>query len=110
MYRTLYGQPPEIVDEQRGKPRPPIDVAFIGESVVEAMDGRWLGKKVVRAISRNGEGEDRKRRPDIGKVISDLMIRKFGRALPQAQVVFSTSIRRFSRGYSTRNMVALSRA
>ena len=60
MYRTLYGQPPETVDEQRGKPRPEIDVAFIGESIVEAMDGRWLGKKIVRAVSRNSEGEDHK--------------------------------------------------
>ena len=74
MYRTLYGQPPETVDEQRGKPRPEIDVAFIGESIVEAMDGRWLGKKIVRAVSRNSEGEDHKR-PDIGKVISDLIDR-----------------------------------
>lgn len=77
MYRTLYGEPPGIVDEQRGKPRPPIDVAFIGESVVEAMDGRWLGKKVVRAISRNSEGEDHKR-PDIGKVFEKLFNKENG--------------------------------
>lgn len=106
MYRTLYGEPPGIVDEQRGKPRPPIDVAFIGESVVEAMDGRWLGKKVVRAISRNSEGEDHKR-PDIGKVI-DLMVRKFGR--PEHAASSRRFLHRFSRSYSTRKMVALSRA
>ena len=27
--------------------RPPLDVAFLGESVVEAMDGRWLGKHII---------------------------------------------------------------
>jgi len=106
MYRTLYGQPPETVDEQRGKPRPEIDVAFIGESIVEAMDGRWLGKKIVRAVSRNSEGEDHKR-PDIGKVI-DMMIRKIGR--PEHAASSRRFLLRFSRSYSTRKKVALSRA
>merc|ERR1719221_746152 len=66
-YRTLFGQDPTIIDENRGKARPSIDVAFVGESVVEAMDGRWLGKKISRSRV-DGDG----RKPDIGKVFEKL--------------------------------------
>jgi hypothetical protein len=66
MYRAPYGSVPTKVDVVTGKPRPPIDVAFLGESVVEAMDGRWLGKKIVRPTG-DKDGQDGKR-PDIGKV------------------------------------------
>ena len=47
LYRALYGDMPSMIDEEGGKPRAKIDVAFLGESVVEAMDGRWLGKHIV---------------------------------------------------------------
>lgn len=66
MYRAIYGSEPTKIDVATGKPRPPIDVAFLGESVVEAMDGRWLGKQIVRATGGN-EGQEGKK-PDIGKV------------------------------------------
>ncbi|KAL3822593.1 hypothetical protein ACHAXA_006378 [Cyclostephanos tholiformis] len=66
MYRAPYGSGPTKIDVATGKPRPPIDVAFLGESVVEAMDGRWLGKKIVRATG-DKEGQEGKK-PDIGKV------------------------------------------
>lgn len=46
-YRAVYGMEPAAVDKELGRPRARLDVAFLGESVVEAMDGRWLGKKVV---------------------------------------------------------------
>lgn len=75
LYRSVYGSEPTAIDEELGKPRPPIDVAFLGESVVEAMDGRWLGKRVVRAINRgpNGkEGQDAAKKPDIGKIFERL--------------------------------------
>ena len=66
MYRATYGSAPTKIDVATGKPRPPIDVAFLGESVVEAMDGRWLGKMIVRATGEK-EGQEGKK-PDIGKV------------------------------------------
>ena len=66
LYRAIYGSAPTKIDVATGKPRPPIDVAFLGESVVEAMDGRWLGKKIVRATGEK-EGQEGKK-PDIGKV------------------------------------------
>lgn len=47
LYRALYGDMPSMIDEEGGKPRAKIDVAFLGESVVEAMDGRWLGKHII---------------------------------------------------------------
>ena len=40
------------MDEVLGRARDPIDVAFLGESVVEAMDGRWLGKHVIGKYNR----------------------------------------------------------
>ena len=77
LYRSVYGEDPTMIDEATGKPRHPIDVAFLGESVVEAMDGRWLGKRVVRMINKRGEGEQEgnKNKPDIGKVF-ERMFRK----------------------------------
>lgn len=53
MYRATYGESPTMIDVDTDRPRPPLDVAFLGESVVEAMDGRWLGKHI---IGKNGEG------------------------------------------------------
>mmetsp|Transcript_32825 Transcript_32825/g.67169 ORF Transcript_32825/g.67169 Transcript_32825/m.67169 type:complete len:702 (+) Transcript_32825:152-2257(+) len=47
LYRALFGESPQLIDEELGKARPKIDVAFLGESVVEAMDGRWLGKHII---------------------------------------------------------------
>ena len=76
MYKAVYGENPSAIDESTGKSRPPIDVAFLGESVVEAMDGRWLGKRVVRAINKGNEGTGTKGgKPDIGKVF-ERMFRK----------------------------------
>jgi len=75
-YKSLFGQNPTMIDEERGTARPPIDVAFVGESVVEAMDGRWLGKNIVTS-TKNGEGQDR-RKPDIGKVFEKLFNKKKG--------------------------------
>jgi len=78
LYRALYGSEPKIVDTALGKPRPAIDVAFVGESVVEAMDGRWLGKKVIKAINSNKnngggeEGPEEKGKPDLGKTFERL--------------------------------------
>jgi hypothetical protein len=66
LYRAILGSAPTEIEFATGKPRPPIDVAFLGESVVEAMDGRWLGKKIVRATGEK-EGQEGKK-PDIGKV------------------------------------------
>ena len=43
-----------MVDVELGRPRANLDVAFLGESVVEAMDGRWLGKKVVSIAGSPG--------------------------------------------------------
>jgi len=75
MYKAVYGENPSAIDESTGKSRPPIDVAFLGESVVEAMDGRWLGKRVVRAINKGNEGTGANGKPDIGKVF-ERMFRK----------------------------------
>jgi lysophospholipase L1-like esterase len=47
LYRALFGESPSMIEEETGKPRAKIDVAFLGESVVEAMDGRWLGKHII---------------------------------------------------------------
>ena len=76
LYRAVYGEKPSLIDEATGKPRPPIDVAFVGESVVEAMDGRWLGKRVAQAVKGKTvkEGPERNK-PDIGKVF-DRLFRK----------------------------------
>ena len=49
LYRAILGSAPTKIEFATGKPRPPIDVAFLGESVVEAMGGQWLGKTIVRA-------------------------------------------------------------
>jgi hypothetical protein len=79
LYRALYGSEPTKIDVSTGKPRPAIDVAFVGESVVEAMDGRWLGKKVVKAINskkdNEKEGPEEKQKPDLGKTF-DRLFRK----------------------------------
>ena len=81
LYRAVYGENPTMIDADTGKARPPIDVAFLGESVVEAMDGRWLGKRVVKQINKGngadkeGEQENAKSKPDIGKVF-ERMFRK----------------------------------
>jgi hypothetical protein len=58
LYRALYGEGPTTIDVDTGKPRPPLDVAFLGESVVEAMDGRWLGKHI---LGKEGENQDFRR-------------------------------------------------
>jgi len=79
MYRAVYGSKPTLIDEATGKARPPIDVAFLGESVVEAMDGRWLGKRVVKALNtRDGRDGPEKKKPDIGKVFERLFRREKG--------------------------------
>ncbi len=74
LYRAMFGSEPTKIEVSTGKPRPTIDVAFVGESVVEAMDGRWLGKKVVRAINSNNEkeGPEEKQKPDLGKTFERL--------------------------------------
>jgi len=73
LYRAVYGSGPTMIDTVTGKARPAIDVAFLGESVVEAMDGRWLGKRVVKALKNpNLEGPEAKKQPDIGKVFERL--------------------------------------
>lgn len=59
MYHAINGSAPTKIDVANGKPRPPIGVAFLGESVVEAMGGRWLGKKIV---CTTGEKRDRRGR------------------------------------------------
>ncbi|KAL7519155.1 hypothetical protein ACHAWX_003948 [Stephanocyclus meneghinianus] len=58
LYRALYGEQPTTIDVDTGKARPGIDVAFLGESVVEAMDGRWLGKHI---LGKDGENQDFRR-------------------------------------------------
>ena len=58
LYRALFGESPTTIDVDTGKPRPPLDVAFLGESVVEAMDGRWLGKHI---LGKDGENQDFRR-------------------------------------------------
>jgi hypothetical protein len=71
MYRAIYGGTPTKIDIVTNKPRPAIDVAFLGESVVEAMDGRWLGKKIVKAINTDTsvvQQDNNGKKPDIGKV------------------------------------------
>ncbi|KAL9189660.1 hypothetical protein ACHAXT_009335 [Thalassiosira profunda] len=82
LYRAVFGEKPSLIDAETGKARPPIDVAFLGESVVEAMDGRWLGKKVVKAIARGaggaGEGPEKRGPPDIGKVFERLFQKRKG--------------------------------
>jgi len=74
LYRAVYGAEPTMIEEETGKPRPPLDVAFLGESVVEAMDGRWLGKQVVKALNGpdGNEGPEARRKPDIGRVFEKL--------------------------------------
>jgi len=73
LYRAVYGSGPTMIDTATGEARPPIDVAFLGESVVEAMDGRWLGKRIVKALKNsNMEGPEAKKQPDIGKVFERL--------------------------------------
>eukprot|EP00574_Skeletonema_japonicum_P000415 CAMPEP_0201739028 /NCGR_PEP_ID=MMETSP0593-20130828/45561_1 /ASSEMBLY_ACC=CAM_ASM_000672 /TAXON_ID=267983 /ORGANISM="Skeletonema japonicum, Strain CCMP2506" /LENGTH=715 /DNA_ID=CAMNT_0048233265 /DNA_START=5 /DNA_END=2152 /DNA_ORIENTATION=+ len=68
LYRALFGENPSMVDEELGggRARPKIDVAFLGESVVEAMDGRWLGKHIIGSFRKNKqqqqqEGEEKKK-------------------------------------------------
>ena len=58
LYRATYGEEPSMVDVDTGKTRPSLDVAFLGESVVEAMDGRWLGKHI---LGKEGENQDFRR-------------------------------------------------
>lgn len=58
LYRATWGEEPTMVDVDMGKPRPGLDVAFLGESVVEAMDGRWLGKHI---LGKEGENQDFRR-------------------------------------------------
>jgi hypothetical protein len=60
MYRAIYCSAPTKIDVASGKPRPPIDVAFLGERVVEAMGGRWLGKKIVCATGEKKGQEGKK--------------------------------------------------
>ncbi|KAL7452349.1 hypothetical protein ACHAWC_004077 [Mediolabrus comicus] len=55
LYRALFGEKPAMIDEEIGHPRSKIDVAFLGESVVEAMDGRWLGKHIIGSKTNRGE-------------------------------------------------------
>ena len=57
LYRALFGENPSMVDEALGKARPKIDVAFLGESVVEAMDGRWLGKHIIGSYQSKQQKE-----------------------------------------------------
>jgi hypothetical protein len=64
MYRALYGEEPTTIDVDTGKARPPIDVAFLGESVVEAMDGRWLGKHILGGAGQ--ENQDFRRIDKVG--------------------------------------------
>ena len=70
MYRAVYGGVPTKIDVSTSTVRPSIDVAFLGESVVEAMDGRWLGKKIVKAVNTDTSvvQQDNGKKPDIGKV------------------------------------------
>jgi hypothetical protein len=71
MYRAIYGGVPTKIDIATNTARPAIDVAFLGESVVEAMDGRWLGKKIVKAINTDTsvvQQDNNGKKPDIGKV------------------------------------------
>mmetsp|Transcript_26498 Transcript_26498/g.43761 ORF Transcript_26498/g.43761 Transcript_26498/m.43761 type:complete len:697 (-) Transcript_26498:81-2171(-) len=58
LYRALFGESPAMVDEQLGRARPKIDVAFLGESVVEAMDGRWLGKHIIGSFQRKQQQQE----------------------------------------------------
>ena len=76
LYRSVYGKNPTMIDESTGHPRPPIDVAFLGESVVEAMDGRWLGKNIVKAVA--GDPRDPNRPPDVAKVFERLFRKEQG--------------------------------
>lgn len=73
LYRAMYGSEPTMIDADSGRPRPPIDVAFLGESVVEAMDGRWLGKHVV--TKNNG---DDKKKPKIDKTFEKFFRKEKG--------------------------------
>jgi len=70
-----------MIDVSTGKTRPLIDVAFLGESVVEAMDGRWLGKRVVKAENAGADGREgpqARQKPDIGKIFERLFRREKG--------------------------------
>lgn len=80
LYRAVYGAEPAAIDEATGRPRPPIDVVFLGESVVEAMDGRWLGKRVSRAERgfNAREGPEAGRKPDIGKLFDKYFRKETG--------------------------------
>ena len=80
LYRAVYGAEPAAIDAAGGKPRPPIDVAFVGESVVEAMDGRWLGKRVasLERASDGREGQEAGGKPDIGKLFDKFFRKEHG--------------------------------
>jgi lysophospholipase L1-like esterase len=71
LYRALFGEKPAMVDEEIGSPRSKIDVAFLGESVVEAMDGRWLGKHIIGSKNNRGEN-DKSGLPMINKTFEKL--------------------------------------
>ncbi len=58
LYRALFGESPSMIDAETGKPRAKIDVAFLGESVVEAMDGRWLGKHIIGSTQKQQSGKN----------------------------------------------------
>jgi hypothetical protein len=78
-YRAVYGAAPTAVDAETGQPRPPIDVAFVGESVVEAMDGRWLGKRMsgITKIAGGREGQEA-RKPEIDKLFEKFFRKESG--------------------------------
>jgi len=61
LYRALFGESPQLIDEELGKARPKIDVAFLGESVVEAMDGRWLGKHIIGSSKQKQQQQQGKK-------------------------------------------------
>ena len=58
LYRALFGESPSMIDEATGKTRSNIEVAFLGESVAEAMDGRWLGKHIIGS-NQNRDGSSK---------------------------------------------------
>jgi len=76
LYRALFGESPTMVDEELGRARPKIDVAFLGESVVEAMDGRWLGKHIIGSVRKKmqmqKEGQEQKELPMIHETFEKL--------------------------------------